>query len=690
MNSWICVKLGMIQFVYDQRFRCIATINGVDSQQHWCYRSCPHCSYAAAPNGQDFWCPTHDALPSCDTIYRFLFNFVSFTLTYSNHHLLMSLISLSPRYRLKLFVSDSTTKAEFVLLGQTADKILPITATELIRAYPDDYGDLPPPIKILLKQTVTFEVMLPRNFHANAYGDFKVSKIWGLKIPRAQLISDLPKPPLPCSPSPPVRGDTPLPPDPRYVPPVYSMTQPSDVISDPSVQTSASIPQASSPTFSDSVVQPFSDNPTPQSIQKDRIATVVPPPVGKAQPKTPSKTKKQLTSRITCAKSPLNAATIPMHLASPSTPSKLLDNIPLRFLARGKRLPKASFAPLTPNALNSNDAQSAFPPSSGAQTSTSRLSASPLARVKREKLDATINAVTSMDDSGVGGQSSSSDDDQHSLQAMARTLCLTTIFIADVAGRLVSITQPLGDDPSKQNFRIILDDPSCAKFDTTLFSLAEFVSAEHKRPVICVVTSIYVSNRNDENNVWYLDSTPSSRIIVAPFVAQFRHYFDRFALLWFSHIHLPIQLIQTSPEYSFQYIRGPLPMKVTLSHLTGEIPIMPPEANELAWCLIRIQCIDMSMVEIENEDEFPRYASVVRCADASTTLDLLFNNISSTLLFKLRAYEYADMSSCDKRRLLASLRNQFLVVDVRSLGQISLDAPNFVVSNLWSSLAAYF
>ncbi|CAN1147165.1 hypothetical protein LINPERHAP2_LOCUS15702, partial [Linum perenne] len=77
---------------------------------------------------------------------------------------------------------------------------------------------------------------------------------------------------------------------------------------------------------------------------------------------------------------------------------------------------------------------------------------------------------------------------------------------------------------------------------------------------------------------------------------------------------------------------------------------MPPEANELAWCLIRIQCIDMSMVEIENEDEFPRYASVVRCVDASTTLDLLFNNISSTLLFKLRAYEYADMSSCDKSR----------------------------------------
>ncbi|CAN1242025.1 hypothetical protein LINPERPRIM_LOCUS5197 [Linum perenne] len=49
---------------------------------------------------------------------------------------------------------------------------MPISATELARAYPDEHDDLPPPIKFLLKQT-------------------------GLKVNRSQLISQLPPPPPP-------------------------------------------------------------------------------------------------------------------------------------------------------------------------------------------------------------------------------------------------------------------------------------------------------------------------------------------------------------------------------------------------------------------------------------------------------------------------------------------------------------
>ncbi|CAN1242026.1 hypothetical protein LINPERPRIM_LOCUS5197 [Linum perenne] len=74
---------------------------------------------------------------------------------------------------------------------------MPISATELARAYPDEHDDLPPPIKFLLKQTVTFEVQLPRHTHTNTYNDFKISKILGLKVNRSQLISQLPPPPPP-------------------------------------------------------------------------------------------------------------------------------------------------------------------------------------------------------------------------------------------------------------------------------------------------------------------------------------------------------------------------------------------------------------------------------------------------------------------------------------------------------------
>ncbi|CAN0912465.1 hypothetical protein LINGRAPRIM_LOCUS666 [Linum grandiflorum] len=49
-------------------------------------------------------------------------------------------------------VEDHTTKATFVLLGMTADRILPITVTDLARAYPDEYDPLPPVLQLLLGQ----------------------------------------------------------------------------------------------------------------------------------------------------------------------------------------------------------------------------------------------------------------------------------------------------------------------------------------------------------------------------------------------------------------------------------------------------------------------------------------------------------------------------------------------------------
>ncbi|CAN0846070.1 hypothetical protein LINGRAHAP2_LOCUS4275 [Linum grandiflorum] len=130
-------------------------------------------------------------------------------------------------------VEDHTTEATFVLLGMTADRILPITATDLARAYPDEYGPLPPVLQLLLGQQ-------------------------GLVIPRAQLVASLPPPPPPRSPrfaflyplwivilyalllfrffffhyscSPPARHDTPIPPDPTYVPPVPVGMPLSDVL----------------------------------------------------------------------------------------------------------------------------------------------------------------------------------------------------------------------------------------------------------------------------------------------------------------------------------------------------------------------------------------------------------------------------------------------------------------------------
>ncbi|CAN1811761.1 hypothetical protein LINPERHAP1_LOCUS26319, partial [Linum perenne] len=210
--------------------------------------------------------------------------------------------------------------------------------------------------EILVDQTVTFEVQLPRHLHANTYGDFKVSKIWGLKIPRDKILSQIPKPlPLPL-PSPNRGGQTPLPPDPRYVPPVYTGLD---------LSASASIPLADlpSPSTTDNpgdqpfpadvhVSQPIQDAPPPSLSSSGKSPMVVQLTVQKSHPKAAPKSHKKKTPSVAAKKSPLNESTIPMHLASSATPPGLLDDVPLRFFVRAKSLSKDTLAPPTPDAAN--------------------------------------------------------------------------------------------------------------------------------------------------------------------------------------------------------------------------------------------------------------------------------------------------------------------------------------------------
>ncbi|CAN0861818.1 hypothetical protein LINGRAHAP2_LOCUS8313 [Linum grandiflorum] len=207
-------------------YRCTITIVDIEREQPWSYRACPECSYAVIAYGTDFWCKKHDTVLSKDTISRFcvlLYDLILFYFLYLSYALLFIFL----KYRLKLSVSDPTTKTTFILLGHTADRIMPIHAFDLAMAYSDAYGELPPPIQILIGQQVTFGIYLPRQGHTNAYDDFRIAKIWGLFMPRAQLIAQLPPPPVvPRSPSPPARHDTPIPPDPAYVPPIPTFQKP--------------------------------------------------------------------------------------------------------------------------------------------------------------------------------------------------------------------------------------------------------------------------------------------------------------------------------------------------------------------------------------------------------------------------------------------------------------------------------
>ncbi|CAN0907960.1 hypothetical protein LINGRAHAP2_LOCUS25074 [Linum grandiflorum] len=76
-------------------------------------------------------------------------------------------------------------------------RIMSISASELALAYPDVGGPLPHALQMMIGQKVVFGVHLPRHVHASTYKDFRISKIWGLNLPRAQLRAQLPALQLP-------------------------------------------------------------------------------------------------------------------------------------------------------------------------------------------------------------------------------------------------------------------------------------------------------------------------------------------------------------------------------------------------------------------------------------------------------------------------------------------------------------
>ncbi|CAN1248481.1 hypothetical protein LINPERPRIM_LOCUS6755 [Linum perenne] len=204
---------------------------------------------------------------------------------------------------------------------------LGLIATELAKAYPDDFGDLPPSIKILQNQEVTFEVQFLRHIHINAYADIKISKIWGLKFHRAELCAQLPK----------------------SAPPYRS---PSD---DPSITTTLSFiaPSSKLKLSSDSpslgLTPSLRPKPTLSKVQKEQasrfskksspIAFVAvkssgaQPAVAKLAPKTPIVGSSSLLSSLLASHQEATdqCSSIPMPLLDP------FDDVPLSSFVRPKR-----------------------------------------------------------------------------------------------------------------------------------------------------------------------------------------------------------------------------------------------------------------------------------------------------------------------------------------------------------------
>ncbi|CAN1138453.1 hypothetical protein LINPERHAP2_LOCUS10693, partial [Linum perenne] len=83
-------------------------------------------------------------------------------------------------YKIQLRVADSTGEATFLLLGYSADSIMPITAADLRRSFPADGSGFPPQIDMFRDLTLTFELQQPGRPRPGSFADFRVTRIFDL------------------------------------------------------------------------------------------------------------------------------------------------------------------------------------------------------------------------------------------------------------------------------------------------------------------------------------------------------------------------------------------------------------------------------------------------------------------------------------------------------------------------------
>ncbi|CAN0871675.1 Replication protein A 70 kDa DNA-binding subunit B [Linum grandiflorum] len=675
-------------------YRCSAEIVGFDDHQPWFYKACPDCSSAIVPYGADFWCKKHDTVLSAAITYR---------------------------YRLKLFVSDSTSKTTFVLLGHAADRIIPISASELALAYPEPCGPLPQTLQMMIGQNVVFGVHLPRNAHANSYEDFRVSKIWGLNLPRARLLAQLPAPRVPYrTPSPPSRHETPIPPDPAYVPPIPTyrvgshLPSPDPVLSTPLPSPDIHIVPAATGKRKAASLRPATRSASTSG--KNKSAAAVPPP------KTPAQQRSRPVS-------PTLSVTLLGH--TETTPGPALPNPPsdddtlLSALRPRKRQTHAAqllSTPPTPTGAGLPHQQAPQP-----------LSDLPLARVKLETLSSAASTVSHP--RGVPSDSSTSAD-FHSPNAFQLHICSSISFLSArvVILQLWMLRELLNSDT----------------IQTTLLQEHRIEGYAEPGESAAVKELLVPGAIYRIQNPFLIPARRILRSCPGDFALQIRHanLVDRvhenptrpfFPLQSFNIPTMAsLRAVDQARTSSSDIVgrlsgvtrptsspAGGLSFKLLLDHPSNERitvrfvqfrPRTPIDLRSVAVlerlhpvvCIVTVVTITNpggDMLIFENTPAsrivfppfvstfrpyFDLYSALAKCADSTATTNILFCGAAASLLFRMPPEEYVMLTEAEQQALLNALQGHLFIVEVRPAEPGDMERAQFIATTIWDPVTAFY
>ncbi|CAN0873679.1 hypothetical protein LINGRAHAP2_LOCUS10443, partial [Linum grandiflorum] len=84
------------------------------------------------------------------------------------------------------------------------------------------------------------------------------------------------------------------------------------------------------------------------------------------------------------------------------------------------------------------------------------------------------------------------------------------------------------------------------------------------------------------------------------------------------------------------------------------------------------------------------YSVVVRCSDATTTINILFSGAAASLLFRMLPKEYVLLSEPQENALLTGLQGAMFIVEVRPAEPADMVRTQFIATNIWDHVAAFY
>ncbi|CAN0873681.1 hypothetical protein LINGRAHAP2_LOCUS10443 [Linum grandiflorum] len=112
--------------------------------------------------------------------------------------------------------------------------------------------------------------------------------------------------------------------------------------------------------------------------------------------------------------------------------------------------------------------------------------------------------------------------------------------------------------------------------------------------------------------------------------------------------------------------------------------------HQSAWCLVRLLSFDASSPNIQPNGVHFSYSVVVRCSDATTTINILFSGAAASLLFRMLPKEYVLLSEPQENALLTGLQGAMFIVEVRPAEPADMVRTQFIATNIWDHVAAFY